>query len=118
MPSQKLCASLAIVLALFVNGWTTPLNYGGRCPANITLNGMVSGGMPQSSVQYAFSYLDPSSNTAVTLPQKAATLDANGALRLSAPITIPGGRSWMKISVHQGSSAPVSTEAEFSIVCT
>lgn len=106
------------MLVLFVNGWTTPLNYGGRCPANITLNGMVSGGIPQSSLQYNFSYLDPSSNIAVRLPEKAATLDEHGALRLSAPITIPGGRSWMKISVHQGQSAPVTTEAEFSIVCT
>ncbi len=107
-----------MVLSLFVNGWTTPLNYGGHCPATITLNGMISGGMPQTDVRYAFSYLDPTSYTAVTLPEKTEALDGNGALRLSAPVSIGGGRSWMKVSVRQGRSTAVSTAAEFSIVCT
>jgi hypothetical protein len=118
MRSPKFCATSIAALALFVNGWPTPLNYGGHCPANITLNGMVSGGMPQSSVQYAFSYLDPAAYRAVTLAEKSGTLDGNGALRLSVPISMPGGRSWMKLTVRQGSSASTSTVAEFSIVCT
>jgi hypothetical protein len=118
MPLLKFCAGSAMVLALFVNGWPTPLNYGGHCPATITLNGMVSGGMPQSTVRYVFSYLDPASYKPVMLPERAAALDANGALRLTAPVSIGGGRTWMKLSVRQGFSPAVSTVADFSIVCT
>lgn len=118
MPLHNAGVASAAVFALFVNGWTTPLNYGGRCPASITINGMVSGGAPGSNVQYTVSYLDPTSNAPVTLKPKSATLDANGALRISAPISIAGGRSWMKISVRQGLSGAVETASGFSIVCT
>jgi hypothetical protein len=115
---QAVGAASAAVLVLFVNGWTTPNNYGGRCPANITVNGMVAGGSPGSTVQYTVSYLDPLANTPVTLPPKDATFDVNGALRISAPISVSGGNSWVKISVRQGVSGSASTVTPFSIVCT
>lgn len=109
-------------LALTSYSWTTPASYGGACPTTITLNGMISGGTPAATVQYVFYYLDPSTNKSVGGPVQSGTLDANGSLQVSSPVSFEAaqaGNSWVKLFARQaGGQAANSASTVFSVACT
>ena len=107
-------------LALGANGWTTPSAYSGACPATIVLNGMVTGGRPGALVLYVFSYVDPSRNS-VTLPGQSGTLDANGSLAVSNPVSFNAaqvGTSSVQLSAQSAGASAISTRTPFSVACT
>ena len=110
----------SVALALSANSWTTPKNYSGTCPATIQFNGMISGGSP-GPVQYSFGYIDPSTNKSVPVGSASGTLDSNGSLQITQPVSFAAaqaGNSLVTLYALQGGIRVNSTATAFSITCT
>lgn len=102
--------------ALALSATATVSNYSGACPGKVTFSATISGN-PNSTVTYAFFYLDPGSGKTITLPSHSATFGGGATVNVSDTGTVTGsGAAWAQLEITSPGLV-YSNKASFSVSC-